>query len=290
MEQLLALQIPWIQAVQAISNDHIIAIYHSLSFLSEEWFLLLFIPFIVWSVDYRFGVRLMVLLLVGVILNWFLKELGHQPRPFMFDDRIIDSATFEGFALPSGHSQTAVIVWGYLAARFNKAWGWVLALSIILLVGLSRIGLGMHFPTDIVGGWIVGGLMLFTAVKYGDAIGDFLNRLYLPLNYVLGFSVPVVFAMLQPIGFFVGVCGVFSGIWIGALLTHNFDGVTSFCPRNILYYFIGVAGLLVLFIGLKRIFPGVESDHYLLFKYIRYDVVGLWICLFGPLIAKIKSK
>ena len=57
------------------------------------------------------------------------------------------------FGLPSGHAQNAVVVWGMLALWIRKTWAWIAGVIIILLIGLSRIYLGVHFPTDVLGGW-----------------------------------------------------------------------------------------------------------------------------------------
>lgn len=74
------------------------------------------------------------------------------------------------YSFPSGHSASSSLVYGllaYLAAHYLPGpWGYVLsgALSaFIVLIGLSRVYLGAHFPSDVIGGWVFGGLILMLA-------------------------------------------------------------------------------------------------------------------------------
>jgi undecaprenyl-diphosphatase len=63
----------------------------------------------------------------------------------------------QGFSFPSGHSSNAVTVYGSLAAHEKKnKLLWTLAIVLPLLVGFSRMFVGAHYPTDVLGGWALG--------------------------------------------------------------------------------------------------------------------------------------
>ena len=92
----------------------------------------------------------------GVIVGFFLKLAFHRSRP-SFEDA---SFVFQGFGFPSGHTMIAVLLYGLLAAfavRSFDARRWR-ALSVagagimVLLIGLSRLYLGAHFVSDVLGG------------------------------------------------------------------------------------------------------------------------------------------
>lgn len=97
-----------------------------------------------------------------------LKVIVHRARP-------IGGAFLEHSAsFPSGHSAIAVALYGFIASllwkrtknRFGKSAILVTTLLIILLIGLSRIYLGVHFPTDVLGGYLVGTAWLLAAIRY----------------------------------------------------------------------------------------------------------------------------
>ncbi len=108
--------------------------------------------------------------LVGVVvLNWVLKEIVHRPRPDGF--RLI---TESGYSFPSGHSMVAVAFYGLLAWM---AWRYerdtlVRRLSVagfglvVIMVGISRIYLGVHYASDVVAGFCVAlaWLLFYTTV------------------------------------------------------------------------------------------------------------------------------
>ncbi|MGW6531704.1 phosphatase PAP2 family protein [Streptomyces venezuelae] len=113
---------------------------------------------------------------VGSALQQGLKAAVDRPRPVWPDP--VDSAHYAAF--PSGHAMTAVIVCGLLlwVLRRNGArpavWRACLALAALSVVGVgaTRIWLGVHWPSDVVGGFLLGALMVALAVAtyaYGPA-------------------------------------------------------------------------------------------------------------------------
>ena len=91
----------------------------------------------------------------GMLLNKLLKYAFHRPRPF-FNDPLLKLTSY---SFPSGHTMTATVLYGVLAAYFfTTTTGWrgrvliVFSASfLILLVGLSRMYLGAHYLSDVLG-------------------------------------------------------------------------------------------------------------------------------------------
>ena len=105
----------------------------------------------------RFFHAAMLLMAAGLLNSW-LKDFGQDPRPaatYALDGRVGDS-----YGWPSGHTQTAVVLWGYLACSLKKKWAFAVAGLFICLQGFSRMYLGVHDPGDVAAGFVLGAACL----------------------------------------------------------------------------------------------------------------------------------
>jgi membrane-associated phospholipid phosphatase len=104
-------------------------------------------------------------------LTWLLKDYFGRVRP----DFAEGGARYESLSFPSGHSSgiatlvtvALILAWPLLATRARR-WALAAGAALVLLVGLTRIWLGVHFLSDVVGGWALGvGWSLLTALLFG---------------------------------------------------------------------------------------------------------------------------
>ena len=108
--------------------------------------------------DKKIGLCIWINLVISTILNQVLKYIVQRPRPTEF--RIIDET---GYSFPSGHSMVSTAFYGFLIYLIykkvkNKYLKWILisTLSIlILLIGTSRIYLGVHYTSDVLAGFLI---------------------------------------------------------------------------------------------------------------------------------------
>ncbi|MES2930395.1 MAG: phosphatase PAP2 family protein [Patescibacteria group bacterium] len=97
------------------------------------------------------------------ILGWcaatFLKFLIHSDRPYIVFQDVHSLFVESGYAFPSGHSAT-ISALAFSIFFVNKRLGYVF-FAVALLIGIARIAAGVHFPVDIIGGYILGFLIAF---------------------------------------------------------------------------------------------------------------------------------
>jgi undecaprenyl-diphosphatase len=109
---------------------------------------------------YRNGMFIFVASVGGWVLNWLLKAAFARSRPDIVPHlREVMSSSF-----PSGHALTSAAVYLTLGAllmriadgRLAKYYCIAIAMLLTFLVGSSRVFLGVHYPTDVVAGWLIG--------------------------------------------------------------------------------------------------------------------------------------
>ena len=283
MDPILEWGIEVIVAIQTIRSPALDAFFQGVTFLGNAEFYLLLAPVFIWSVNYRLGARLGILLLLSAYINQALKELFMQPRPCEpRPDVCIDQA--DSYGLPSGHAQNAIVFWGVIAHWIGTAWAWIAAILLMLLIGISRIYLGVHFPTDVFVGWAIGIVILGLYIVLGERVEKWLEGRSLAVHILLALALPVLFLAIQPSDVTAQITGAFAGIAVGVALGVrylDFDAGGQIWKRAV-RFLLGVAVVAAIFFGLRIIFPGEGESLYAIFRFVRYGFVGLWISLGAP--------
>lgn len=289
------------------------------SLLGQEEFFIILMPVVYWCVDASTGLRVGIMLLFTNFANTFFKLMLHGPRPYWIDTRVHAYGTETSFGVPSGHSQTAASVWGLLAVSLKKRWAVTAAILLIFLIGLSRLYLGVHFLTDVLTGWLIGGLLLLVFVAVEPAISAWVSRrslaqqiglaalssvglilismmslaiwpgYLLPASWVSNASAAAPGVTLNPLD----INGLFTvgGTWFGFLAgaawlwkTHGKFNASGTPRQYFLRYLIGLAGVLLFYSGLGILFPRTLDLAGYLLRYLRYVLVGVWISALSPLV------
>ena len=118
-----------------------------------------FLLFLFWKKERLIAFAYIATLAGSAFFVFVLKLAFHQVRPHVFTPLVLES----NFSFPSGHALMSFTFWGFLAwylvSRDHKqVWRWLLAtvfLSIAAAVGLSRLYLGVHWPTDVIAGALI---------------------------------------------------------------------------------------------------------------------------------------
>jgi membrane-associated phospholipid phosphatase len=296
MESIVEWGLSLIITLQAIGGSAGESLFLALTFLGEEEFYLIFAPILFWSVNAAVGARVGFAFLISVYVNPILKEFfdrsficANTPpfclRPYEFEPAVSDH-TWPGSGMPSGHAQSSMFVWGVLAAQINKTWFWIVALLVTFLVGLSRVYLGVHFPHQVVGGWIAGAILLLLFLWLDPRVERAIGRLALAPQLALSIGVPILLYFIFPHDDTLRSTAVMAGLSSGIVLTVRFIPFSAkgFWWQRVLRSLIGLLILLALYIGLAEIFPGEEVGDipYNLFRFLRYSILGIWIGFGAP--------
>ena len=123
--------------------------------------------FLIRSRNWRPGLKLAVALGGAIAWSDLAKVLVERQRP----PASVWIGQYPGWAYPSGHATQAIATWGMLAvvvsagrAPRTRAWLWATATLLALMVGISRVYLGAHWLTDVLGGWALGACWLAIVV------------------------------------------------------------------------------------------------------------------------------
>ena len=117
---------------------------------------------------HRFELLFFTIVVLGAgILNGMLKDIFQRARPDLH--RLIEIG---GYSFPSGHAMSAMAVYGALAfllwrhisTRFGRNLLILFSAMMIFMIGISRVYLGVHYPSDIIGGYFASGFWLGVAI------------------------------------------------------------------------------------------------------------------------------
>lgn len=124
-------------------------------------------------------VFLAAIMIGSSLLNLVLKLLFHRSRPVVH--RIIEEA---GYSFPSGHSMAAFsfygalsfIIWKHIPYLRGRILLILLSALFILAIGISRIYLGVHYPSDVIGAYFISGTWLTAGIMVYQKYADHMSR------------------------------------------------------------------------------------------------------------------
>ncbi len=256
-----------IRFLQSFNSETLTHLMKFITALGYEQFFVLLIIAIMSGVDFRKGFIILHVLVITGLITQIAKEYFALPRPWFVDSSLSTfgkqlatefessgASTFftglphniigsyrqikpDSYGFPSGHTSTALVLWSTVIVLFNKRWIKITSICLIILVPLSRLYLARHFPADILGGYILGGIVLLIAwltILNKARLRIFMNTDRLALNITFRSLAKLAYLLLLPVFFYFMVteeAEVLSGYLLGAniayiLISH------SLYPKN----------------------------------------------------------
>ena len=289
----------WLQAHMGSFGTSLASFF---SAFGEELAGVAIIGFLYWCYDKRFGRFVGLNVLVGIVLNPMIKNIYLRRRPY-FDtpeikclkpikkDADIYNIAAQEFSFPSGHATNAVTIYGSAAEykRKNKILA-VIGVVLPLLVGVSRFCLGVHYPTDVICGWLLGLVVIIFVPWLQNKLKN--DRLLYGILLLMGLP---GFFYCKSLDFFSGY-----GMLLGFVLAVEFEQkyVNFENTRSAMRSVIRVVGGVAVFFGLNTLTKMPFSADYLnsgemsalLIRMARYTLVVFAVLGVYPMVFKYADK
>jgi membrane-associated phospholipid phosphatase len=293
----------FVRAIQTIESPVLTALIKNITVLGSELFYVPAVLLVYWCIDEKKGCRLALLILLSTWINSALKVLLKHPRPYFLDPSV-GISTASGYGFPSGHAQLSLVFWAAaLPGPLRKRRAWLIAGSITLAMGFTRLYLGLHFPTDLLGGWLIALAILGVYYFLLPSLEKLLVAGGMRMSMIAAAAVSFGMNALYPGDRRFGA--LFLGFSIGYLLMrkHFPFSASADVPGTILRiksglifrgirFVLGMAGGLLLYQGLKVLLgdgsallwrlPLLGAGYYELGRFFHYGILGLWASAGAP--------
>ena len=297
----------WLQA----TYPQLESFFYYISELGIEEFYLAIIPLIYWCIHKRLGKHLAFVFLISVMLNAIGKQALRTPRPYWLDSNL-QLASESSYGVPSGHAQLATTTYFFVAGWIQKRWVWLVAIIMVFLMAISRMYLGVHYWFDTVVGILLALLILAAYVVWQHYLARDFNKQILGYRLMFAIALPVGLALIYGvIRLIIGEAdmsvawsafipdaeiasveavatgfGALLGACVGLLLESSrvrfrVDGAVW---KRVLRYVLGLAVTLLIWGGLRAIFPSDPLWLAVPLRVLRYVAILLWVAYYAPMV------
>ena len=268
-------QLRFLQFLQVGRGPFVDAFFRFLNLFDTDYFACTLIAFIWIGCSWRWGSRLAFLFVVSGLLNSWAKLAFSLPRPFLYDPTL-NLVTLHDYGFPSGGAQNAMLLGCLIAYYWKSRWALPAGIFYIALISFSRLFLGVHFPVDVLGGWVIGACIFYAFIKVHSSIERFAaDRPRMTLALTL--AAALMLGLLLPD--FKTIFLVFSAtpIAIGIYFSTRYDLYISAPQPFKKQVLLGLFGVVTAFgVALSmRLFPLDPLPSVML----QVTMAGLWISL-----------
>ena len=203
--------------IQSIANPFLDLLFQLITICGEQLVLISIISIIYWALDKKFGEYIAYSVLTSVLLNNAIKDIFKMKRPIGEEGiRTLREETATGYSFPSGHTQGASSFYGAMAIYLKKRVMYIIATVMIILIGFSRLYLGVHYPKDVIVGGILGVLTSLICYKLYNRVE---NKMLL---YVITFAIFIPALTFAHSADFIKGMGTYLGFIIGIYIEKKY--------------------------------------------------------------------
>jgi undecaprenyl-diphosphatase len=284
------MQLAIMEFFQHISSPQLDTAMQYITMLGEETLFIIATCTCLWAMSKHRGFVLFSTLFTALIGTGILKATIRAPRPFQVIAEIEGKrlATATGYSFPSGHTTGAAAFYSALGRTIGRKWISAVCAAIILLVGISRMYLGVHWPIDVFGGLALGITVTFVTTRWYASLFTRKARLakFCAAVGIISSTSALLLAILletgiaDPVGFtdLLKLMSLSSGGYLGFLWEERHIRYSTAGSRTTkLVRVLAGIGVILAIQGLKAILPDLYIS-----TVFRYASIGLWITALYP--------
>lgn len=262
------IELEWIHRLQNILRSSLLDYFFiGWNYVDTFPFLIILVAIVWFIINKRIGICLLYVFILSSIINILLKNCFNLPRPCQIDP-MVGVMHFSSPGFPSGAAQTAMILAGIIHTECKKKTYQYLGLLFAFLLCFSRVYLGVHYFSDILGGLVVGGLLLIVYWQLSPLIEQ--DKKIVLLLF------PILFLLIGPSKFLIQ-CGLSMGVAAGLFIAKKENSETKIWYFCYLEALIAILGVLILF-EVKNFYPD--------WKFFFAFAGGFWFSHFGSFLMK----
>ena len=277
-------------------------IFEAVTFLGDEYAMVLIIGFIFWGYKKELGKKIGTYAITALVSSVAINNIVMRRRPY-FDHsdvkclkaRASDADPYDiavqGYSFPSGHATNSVSTYTVLGMNVRKTVLRIVFFLIPILIGLSRIVLGVHYPTDILAGWLISALIVLV-------ISGIKNQYVV---YSLLVAIGIAGCFFSKSNDYYSALGIAFGFIAGFIFEDKLVHFTN--TKNVFRMILRTLGGLVVFVVVDKVLEIPFSREFIdaasalshVVRTVRYTlasfvVIGVYPMVFGFVDKKILKK